>query len=109
MSYEYISFLMKLKPNNENEYKKRHKNIWPELITALKNAGINEYRIFYDKNTDMLFAFQQINQCNSVEELSSLPIMKKWWEMMSDIMEHNEDKSPRVCFLEQVFDFKNHI
>ncbi len=97
---------MKLKPNNENEYKKRHRNIWPELIVALKSAGIIEYRIFYDKNTDMLFAFQQVKQRNTVDQLSSLPIMKKWWDMMSDLMEYNEDKSPKVYLLEEVFDLK---
>jgi 4a-hydroxytetrahydrobiopterin dehydratase len=86
-----------------------YRNIGYKCIKASTITGEGLDEIFYDKNTDMLFAFQQINQCNSVEELSSLPIMKKWWDMMSDIMEHNEDKSPRVCFLEQVFDFKNNI
>ena len=31
-----------------DEYIKRHKNVWPELLNLLKEAGVSNYSIFMD-------------------------------------------------------------
>ena len=51
-----IAFKMKLNPGCEEEYKKRHDEIWPELESLLKKSGISDYSIFFDKETNILFA-----------------------------------------------------
>lgn len=38
-----------------------------------------------------------------LDTLSHKPIMKKWWTYMKDIMETNEDGSPVVIDLKEVF------
>ncbi|MBT3276220.1 MAG: L-rhamnose mutarotase, partial [Spirochaetales bacterium] len=43
-----IAFKMKLKPGFEDEYKKRHDALWPELTELLKSQGLSDYSIFYD-------------------------------------------------------------
>ena len=35
--------------------------------------------------------------------------MKKWWYFMSDIMECNEDKSPKTIELKQVFSLNDNL
>ena len=50
---------MKLKPGCEVEYEKRHRAIWPELVKLLKETGVSEYSIFWDKETNLLFAVQE--------------------------------------------------
>jgi len=47
---------MKLLPGNAEEYERRHREIWPELVALLKEAGISNYSIFLNKNTNELFA-----------------------------------------------------
>jgi L-rhamnose mutarotase len=93
---------MKLKPGMEAEYEQRHNNIWPELATLLKKAGISDYTIFLDRETNTLFAVQQLSGASS-QELGSHPIVQKWWQYMSDIMEVNADSSPISIPLEKVF------
>ncbi|MGB9142439.1 MAG: L-rhamnose mutarotase, partial [Aestuariivirga sp.] len=39
---------MFLKPGMEAEYKRRHDEIWPELLDLLHAAGISEYSIYLD-------------------------------------------------------------
>jgi|SRR5690606_35277040 len=97
------AFKMKLKPGCEIEYKKRHNEIWPELKKLLTEAGISDYSIFLDKKTLTLFAVQKLSANNKVVDLPSHPIMKKWWVYMADIMETNEDHSPIVENLEEIF------
>ena len=50
-----IAFTMKLFPGDEAEYKIRHEALWPELQLLLKEAGIEDYSIFLDETTHVLF------------------------------------------------------
>ena len=87
---------MKLKPGFEAEYKRRHDEIWPDLAEAHSQAGITDYSIFFDEESLTLFAVQKLSDDNTAAELPSSPIVRKWWDYMSDIMETNPDHSP-VC------------
>ncbi|MFZ0280697.1 MAG: L-rhamnose mutarotase [Bacteroidales bacterium] len=96
-------FKMKLYPGFKEEYRKRHSEIWPELVTLLKNEGIGNYSIFLDEETSTLFAYQEQSGESSSQELGTTEIVKKWWKYMADIMETNPDNSPVSIPLEQVF------
>ena len=94
---------MFLLPGFEAEYKKRHDEIWPELVTALKEAGVSDYSIFLEKVSNKLFAVLKRTSNHKMDELPLDPIVKKWWAYMADIMETNEDNSPVVNPIPMVF------
>lgn len=98
-----LAFKMKLKPNTSEEYTKRHNAIWPELKELLKQAGVSEYSIFMDAETNTLFAFQKVSGNGGSQDLADNPIVKKWWAFMEDIMETNLDSSPISIPLKEVF------
>lgn len=97
------AFKMYLKKGCEKEYEKRHAQIWPELKRLLSESGVSEYSIFWDKETNILFAFQKINGENGSQDLGNNEIVKKWWDYMADIMEVNDDNSPVSIELKEVF------
>lgn len=97
------AFKMQLKPGNVAEYKKRHDEIWPELSRELRAAGISDYSIFLDEETLTLFAVQKLSDKNSAAELPNSPIVRKWWNFMSPLMEVNPDNSPVENPLREVF------
>jgi len=97
-----VAFKMKLKPGFEEEYKRRHGAIWPELSKLLKDSEISDYSIFLDNETNTLFAVQKVSG-NSSQDLGKNPIVKKWWKYMADIMDTNDDFSPVTTPLQQVF------
>jgi len=97
------AFKMKLKPGFEAEYKKRHDEIWPELASLLSETGIQDYSIFLDEETLILFAVQKISSDFDEKYLPNHPIVKKWWAYMGDIMETNPDNSPVAISLKEVF------
>ena len=88
-----IAFKMILKPGCEDEYKKRHDEIWPEMVDLIKRSGIYDYSIFLDKDTNILFAY--LLKDNNMPDLEngSNPVVIKWWDYMSDLMEVNQDNS----------------
>lgn len=87
----------------EDEYKRRHDNLWPELRELLKASGISEYSIFLDETTNTLFGFMQVDDDSALEKLPEHPVMKKWWAYMRDIMDTNPDNSPVSVPLGEVF------
>jgi L-rhamnose mutarotase len=98
-----IAFKMKLTPGRQDEYKKRHDEIWPELKALLKSKGIEDYSIFLDEETNSLFALLKIKDEGDLETLPSYPVMKKWWSYMRDIMVSNPDHSPLSIPLKEMF------
>ncbi len=103
METKRFGFKMKMLPGFREEYKKRHSEIWPELVQLLKNEGIGNYSIFLDEDTNTLFAYQEQSGESSSQDLGNTETVKKWWKHMADIMETNEDSSPVTIPLEQVF------
>ncbi len=97
------AFKMKLKPGFEEEYRKRHDEIWPELSAALTAAGVSDYSIFLDEETLTLFAVQKLSEGNTAHELPQLPIVRKWWDSLVDMMDVNPDNSPVCIPLREVF------
>jgi len=97
-----IAFKMKLMPGFQEEYKRRHDALWPEIQALLKANGIADYTIFLDEETNILFAVQQLGESSS-QNLGEYPIIKKWWAYMADIMETNADNSPVSTPLKMVF------
>jgi L-rhamnose mutarotase len=97
------AFKMKVKLGFEAEYKKRHDQIWPELKTELSNAGIHDYSIFLDEETNILFAVQKLDDNNTAAELPKTSVVRKWWDYMKDIMEYNPDSTPKATALKEVF------
>lgn len=98
-----LAFKMKLHPGATVEYKRRHNEIWPELVELLRANGIKEYSIFLEEGTCNLFGVLCIDEPANMENLPSNPVMQKWWLYMSDIMETNPDHSPVSIPLKEVF------
>ena len=94
---------MKLNPGFVEEYKKRHNDLWPELHKLLKDSGISEYSIFFDEETNFLFAFQKQAGDQGSQDLGKTEIVQKWWKYMADIMDTNPDNSPVSSPLAEVF------
>lgn len=94
---------MRLKPGCREEYRQRHENLWPALRDLLTTSGISDYVIFLDEETNVLFASQKVDENFNAEELAEHPVMRDWWEHMADLMETNEDFSPVVVPLEEMF------
>lgn len=98
-----VAFRMRLKEGFKEEYKRRHDEIWPEITELLKKEGISNYSIFFDDSTGFLFGFQILRGENNSQGLSQNPTVKRWWDYMADIMEVNEDNSPKTLPLKELF------
>jgi len=103
MADEKIAFKMSLNPGQAAEYRRRHDAIWPELAERLKQAGVRDYSIFLDADTNTLFAVLWRRAGHQMDSLPEDPIVKRWWAYMADIMATNPDNSPVASDLPMMF------
>lgn len=96
-----IGFTMRLKPGNEEEYRQRHDDIWPELVDLLRAKGLKNYTIF--RSGLDLFGYVETDNPMAMLELPQEELMQKWWAYMEPLMECNEDSSPKINLLEEAF------
>ena len=70
----------------------------------IKDQGVSDYSIFWDKDTNLLCAVQKCDSDTNSQDTTNVdPITQKWWDMMADIMEVNPDNSPVSIPLEELF------
>lgn len=69
-----------------DEYKKRHCEIWPEMIAVLKASGIKNYTIWNVAND--LFGYYECEKGIqfAADYQANSPVVKKWDEYMKDVM-----------------------
>lgn len=97
------AFKMRLNPGMEAEYTRRHDEIWPDLVQLLKDAGISNYSIHLDRETNTLFGYLERRDDHAMDDLPNHPVMQRWWAWMGDIMETNPDGSPVAVPLAETF------
>lgn len=82
---EYVSFVLRIDPQHEAEYYKRHEQVYPELEAAFAETGIHRYHIYYHEGT--LFAFMIVDDYKrAMAFLDTHPANLKWQAYMSDLL-----------------------
>jgi len=98
-----IAFLMRIQPGTEKEYRRRHQQVWPELLEDLKRAGCQNYSI-YLRGTE-LFAYMEVEDLQRYLEIMATSLASERWEAhMSDILiRETEAATGFPPLLEEVF------
>ena len=91
---------MRLKPGCEAVYKKKHDEIWPEMLDLMKRQGVGNFSIYRHGLT--LFAYNERKEPTSAEAPHD-PVVLRWWRMMEPYMEYNADGTPWQEPIEEVF------
>ena len=89
-------------PEVRAEYKRRHDEIWPEMLDLLRDSGLRNYNIF--NVGDKLIEYYECDL--TAEEQAARPkteVKLRWDAYMSDILVYNPDGSSTA--LELMFDF----
>ncbi len=100
---EQYAFKMQLNDGCLDEYRKRHDEIWPELVELLRASGIRDYSIHLDEETNLLFGVLWRTADHGMDALPDHPVMQRWWAHMADIMVTHPTNEPVATPLTPVF------
>ena len=88
---ERYAWTATVKDGMQEEYERRHREIWPEMKEVLKEAGILNYSIFLSGNR--LFGYYEC--AHGVEHAAKVqresPVVARWNEYMKDVMDMDAD------------------
>ena len=94
---------MTLVPGNQQEYERRHRDIWPEMQQLLSRHGVHNYSIFLEATSDRLFAYAEVESEELWQQIAETQVCRRWWAYMKELMLTNEDDSPASVALKEVF------
>lgn len=92
------AWVLEVRPGYEEEYKKRHDEIWPEMLDALTRAGIRNYNIFRHGLT--LFGYFETDDLKKAQEILAVSdVNARWGEWMGPIMKVEVDPTTNFPYL----------
>jgi len=92
------AWVLEVRPGYEEEYKKRHDEVWPEMLEALRHAGIRNYSIFRHGLT--LFGYFETDDLEqTVAALARDPVNARWSQSMAPLMKIEIDQRTGFPFL----------
>lgn len=95
-----VAWVMRLRAGEEAAYKRKHDEIWPEMLELLGREGISNYSIY--RHGQLLFAyFERADGVAPPTEPD--PLLRRWQEWMAPHMETNADLSPWTGQLDLMF------
>ena len=75
--------IIEIKPERLEEYKKYHREVWPEVLDRIKKSNIRNYSVFYKDN--LLFAYFEYTGKDFVKDMEDMakdPKTIEWWSIM---------------------------
>jgi L-rhamnose mutarotase len=92
------AWVLEVRPGYEEEYVRRHQEIWPEMVGALREAGIRNYSIFRHGLT--LFGYFETDDIEKTQEyLANSETNQRWSEWMDPIMKVDIDPTTQFPYL----------
>ena len=84
-----VAFLLKVKPDKIEEYKKHHEHVWPEMLDALRRAGWHHYSLFM-RNDGLLFGYFETPESfqKALDAMTLEAINAQWQAFMAPYFEN---------------------
>jgi L-rhamnose mutarotase len=84
---ERICFLLKVREGRIADYKQRHAEVWPEMLSALSEAGWHNYSLFL-RDDGLLVGYCEVESfTQALEDMKRFPVNEKWQEWMAPLFE----------------------
>lgn len=83
-----VAFLLKVKPDKIEEYKRIHQNVWPEMLDALRRNGWHNYSLFM-REDGLLFGYFETPESfqAALAGMAKEEVNKRWQDMMAPFFE----------------------
>jgi L-rhamnose mutarotase len=74
--------VIKVRPEKLGEYKRLHRDVWPEVLRMIKKCHIRNYSIFYrDGYLFSYFEYGGDNYKADMARMAADPKTREWWTL----------------------------
>jgi len=100
-----ICFVLQVKPHRLEEYKRRHREVWPDMLSALRETGWTNYSLFL-RPDGMLVGYLETNDFAAARAgMATREVNQRWQNEMADFFQQQDGILPDRAMqpLEEVF------
>lgn len=101
-----VGFLLKVREDCIDEYKRHHRAVWPEMLEALTRSGWRNYSLFM-RPDGLLFGYTEVPESfrASLDRMADEDVNARWQDFMKPYFEAIGDAraDEAMVELEEVF------
>ncbi|HLH04280.1 MAG TPA: L-rhamnose mutarotase [Bryobacteraceae bacterium] len=100
-----VCFVLQVRPERLEEYKERHRAVWPEMQEALRETGWHNYSLFLHKDGLLVGYLETEDFERARAEMARLEVNRRWQKEMSEFFMNPPGLKPDEAMrpLEEVF------
>ena len=99
-----VGFQFKVRQDRLVEYKEQHKNVWPEMLKALRETGWHNYTLFM-REDGLIFGYfeTEADLATAQAKMAAREVNTRWQQFMSSFMDANARPDETFLELEEYF------
>jgi L-rhamnose mutarotase len=92
-----VGFLLKVKAELVDEYKRRHQEVWPDMLDALRRSGWRNYSLFMGDD-GLLFGYFETSESfqAALAGMSDEAVNERWQAEMAPFFEGTGDHADEM-------------
>lgn len=101
---ERVCFLLQVRPERLDEYKERHKTVWPEMREALSATGWHNYSLFLRDDGLLVGYVETPNFEQALKGMAALEVNERWQKEMKPLFKDLPGRPDQAMVrLEEIF------
>lgn len=81
---ERVCFRLRVRPERLDDYRRRHAEVWPELLAALRQTGWRNYSLFLDDDGLLIGYFETESLADALAGMAATDVNTRWQAEMSE-------------------------
>ncbi len=78
-----VCFVLNVRPERVEDYRRHHRDVWPEMRAALTQAGWNDYSLFL-RSDGLLVGYLVVEDFERAKAaMKAMPVNQRWQELMA--------------------------
>jgi L-rhamnose mutarotase len=104
-------FLLQVRPDRLDEYKERHRAVWPEMLAALRDTGWRNYSL-HVREDGLLMGYVECDDLAAAQRaMADTDVNARWQAEMAQYFTGLDGRAPDEGFLvlEEVFHLEDQL
>jgi L-rhamnose mutarotase len=96
-----VGFRLQVRPEMMDEYVRRHAEVWPDMLQALRETGWTNYTLFLDRSDGTLFGYFETPDLAAAKAgMTAREVNARWQADMAPFFIALDGKRPDEGFLQ---------
>jgi L-rhamnose mutarotase len=98
-----VCFVMRVRPEAMDEYRRRHAEVWPEMLDALRRTGWRNYSLFAAADGMVIGYLETDDFQAALDGMQAEPVNARWQAEMAPMFELQAAPDTSLVRLEEIF------